>query len=136
MFSTRRIKALGGCIAAIALVMAMASPAGAAEANDIIVEVGQVDGGLEIGFYCAATSAAATNVRINSCTMEYRTYSWAPVRATVNQSFGNVALAAGRVTGLQGGEDHYRENTWVCWDVTATTLTGTAENSSGCKQVA
>ena len=139
---SRKTKAVSGLFAALALVAAFAGPAAAAEPivapnNDITVEVGQVDGGLEIGFYCAAVgTGTATNVDITSCTMEYRTYPWSPVEASTYTGAGNTALAVGHVTGLQGGEDHYRENTWVCWEATAYFIGSPSVTSTGCEQVA
>ena len=50
--------------------------------------------------------------------MEYRTYGWTS-EASVVRNDGAFAVAAGRETGLQGGEDHWRENTWICWDASS-----------------
>ena len=136
MRTKRLISMATGCAAALTLLVGSATPAAAAPAYGVTVEVGQVDAGLEIGFYCAAAATGpAVRTEISSCRMEYRTYGWTS-EASVVRNDGAFAVAAGRETGLQGGEDHWRENTWVCWDASSTFIDGSTADSSGCKQVA
>lgn len=136
---TKTGKSIALCAAVLALTAVFAAPvsaAPAAPAGSVVVDVQQIDAGLEIAFTCTAVGVgAATSTEISKCQMQFRTYGWTS-DAPAASNAGPAAATWGHETGLQGGEDHWRVNTFICWEASSTFADGTSADSSGCKQVA
>ncbi|HYI44329.1 MAG TPA: hypothetical protein VE174_02555 [Actinomycetota bacterium] len=130
-------KVIANSAAVLALAGVFAAPVSAAPApaGSVVVDVRQVDAGLEIAFTCSAVGVgAATSTEINKCQMQFRPYGWNSDAPAVSSS-GPVATTWGHETGLQGGEDHWRVDTWICWEASANFADGASADSSGCSLV-
>ncbi|HWL66739.1 MAG TPA: hypothetical protein VNP73_12250 [Actinomycetota bacterium] len=129
-----RTRFIGTCMVVVALLAAFAPPATTAPAP-IQVDVRQTDLGLEIVWTCAAVAVgAATETTISTCRVEDRAFGFDTEAPSVTQD-GPVAATWTEETGLQGGEDHWRLDTWVCWEASATFVGGGTGSSSGCQLV-
>lgn len=99
------------------------------------VEISVEDTGVQMVFQCTATSLNELAIRteISECYLEDRSKGFrnsAPPASTDN----NTAATVGTETGLQGGEDRYRnDSTYLCYTAMALFADGSTNEDAECR---